>query len=450
MPEYIYKAITDRGQIVRNRVEEVSKNVLIKRLKNNDLLPISVSQVGYRGVRKHKNKKRNVTDIDDIMKMANSADVMQGRKARSQKLSEKVSLALSLEEKITERDIRVFTQNFYLLKKANFNNVHALNTLIQSTENMSLRGVLEDILAGVEAGEYMYTTMEYYSDIFPYIYINMIKVGELSGSLTQSLQQAVKYLDDTGSRNRKLKSILIPNILQFVAIIILLFAGTIYVLPLIQDVFVQVGSSVTLPDITLWFMDVVDNLIAYWYIPVIIIAAIVGAVLWYINTPRGRYNFDYFKYKMPVFGSLIYAIDFSRLMRSMLLNLQNGMRIQESLEVSKSVIKNYVMLSIIESSINNILIGGSWIEPFENSGLSSAMETEMLKIGMQTDLSEMMEKLLDYMDIDIDNKMQKIMKVLPEISYAFVGAVLIFLVIVVLVPCIQLYMGNWLIDAMGV
>ena len=78
------------------------------------------------------------------------------------------------------------------------------------------------------------------------------------------------------------------------------------------------------------------------------------------------------------------------------------------------------------------------------------METEMLKIGMQTDLSEMMEKLLDYMDIDIDNKMQKIMKVLPEISYAFVGAVLIFLVIVVLVPCIQLYMGNWLIDAMGV
>ena len=197
-------------------------------------------------------------------------------------------------------------------------------------------------------------------------------------------------------------------------------------------------------------MVFVDIIMAYWYVPVIIIAAIAAGIFWYINTPRGRYNFDYFKYKMPIFGSLIYAIDFSRLMRAMLLNLQNGMRIQESLEVSKSVVKNYVMLSIIESSINNILIGGSWIEPFENSGLSSAMETEMLKIGMQTDLSEMMAKLLDYMDIDIDNKMQKIMKVLPEISYAFVGAILIFLVVVVLVPCIQLYMGNWLIDAMGV
>lgn len=54
-------------------------------------------------------------------------------------LSEKVSLALSSEERITERDVRIFTQNFFLLKKANFNNIHALNTLIQSTENMSFR-----------------------------------------------------------------------------------------------------------------------------------------------------------------------------------------------------------------------------------------------------------------------------------------------------------------------
>ena len=107
------------------------------------------------------------------------------------------------------------------------------------------------------------------------------------------------------------------------------------------------------------------------------------------------------------------------------------------------------MLSMIESSIYYILIGGSWIEPFENSGLCSSMEIEMLKIGMQTDLSEMMEKLLDYMDVDIQNSLDKIMKVLPEISYLFVGILLIFLVVVVLVPCIQLYMGNWLIEAMG-
>ena len=448
MPEYVYRAVTKQGQIVRNKVEATSKNNLINRLKHNDLLPIEVIQVSYKST-KAKVNKRNVIDIDDIMKTANSASVFQGRTSTKPSMKEKVNLVLSAGQKITTRDIIIFTQNFYLLKKANFNNIHALSTLINSTENLSFKGVLEDILAGVEAGEYMYTTMEYYSNIFPYIYINMIRVGELSGSLTTSLSQAVKYLDDTSKRNKRIKSILIPNIAQFVAIFILLIVGTLFVLPQIEKVFAEMGGGAKLPDITLAFMDFLDLVGIYWYIPVGIIAIIITIVVGYINTPKGKYNWHYFKYKAPIFGRLIFAIDFSRLMRAMLLNLQNGMRIQESLEVSKTVVKNYVMLSIVETSINNLLMGGSWLEPFEKSGLCSAMEMEMLKIGMQTDITEMMEKLLDYMDIDIQNSLDKIMKVLPEISYLFVGILLIFLVVVVLVPCIQLYMGDWLIDAMG-
>ena len=134
-------------------------------------------------------------------------------------------------------------------------------------------------------------------------------------------------------------------------------------------------------------------------------------------------------------------------MKAMLLNLENGMRIQDALDVSKSVVKNFVLLSIIETSINNILIGASWIEPFENSGLCSSMQTEMLKIGMQTDMVEMMRKLVEYMEIDINNLISKVMSVLPQIVYSIVGLFLIFLVLVIIVPCIQLYMGGWIFDS---
>ena len=446
MPEYIYRAVTSKGQIVRNRVEDVNRNTLIKKLKNNDLLPISIVQVGYKS-KKAKANRRNMMDIDDIMKQADSANIMQGRASAKPSVKERINLALSRDEKITTRDIVIFTQNFYLLKKANFNNIHALSTIIESTDNLSLRGVLQDILAGVEAGEYMYTTMEYYSNIFPYIYINMIKVGELSGSLTKSLEQAVKYLETTDTTSSRLRKIIIPNVLQLLAIVALLIFGVAYIIPLIQDAFAESGTTQTLPGITLWFVDFCNGLLRVWYIPVIVIAAVVGVVALYINTPKGKYNFHYFKYKMPVFGKLIYAMDFARLMRAMLLNLENGMRIQEALEVSKAVVKNYVMLSIIETSINNILIGASWIEPFENSGLASSMQTEMLKIGMQTDIVEMMRKLVEYMEIDIENLMQKVMAVLPQIVYSIVGIFLIFLVIVIIVPCIQLYMGAWIFDS---
>ena len=444
MATYTYKALTKRGMVVRNRVEAPTKQALIKLLKSNEMLPISVTKIPYGGSKVKRKQKRNVSNIDDMMKNLNTTKINVGEKKSSY---QKLRSYFTKQQKITSRDIVVFTQNFYLLKKANFNNIHALRTIIDSTENYIFREILEDILAGVEEGEYIYTTMEYYSDVFPYIYINMVKVGELSGSLTTSLEQAVTYLEETDALNRKLKSILVPNIIQFVLLLVMLFVGTLVAIPAIQNVYDEIGTSDTLPAVTLWFQRFLDKLIEFWYIPVLIILGIVGVIVFYVHTPKGKYNYHYFKYKAPIFGELIFALDFSRLMRAMLLNLENGMRIQESLEVSKNVVKNYVMLSMIETAINNILVGSSWIEPFEQSGLTTPMQTEMLKIGMQTDLTEMIRKLVEYMQIDIDNIMNKIMKALPQVVYIIVGVVLVFFVLVVLVPCVQVYMGNFLFSA---
>lgn len=179
MPEYVYRAVTEKGLVVRNKVEDSSKQSLIRRLKHNGLMPIQVVQVGYSG-KKAKKTKKNISNMEDIMKTASSTNILNNNARNNISVVEKINLQLAATEKITNRDLVIFTQNFYLLKKANFNNIHALNTIIQSTENLSLRGILEDILAGVEGGDYMYTTMEYYSNVFPDIYINMIKVGELS------------------------------------------------------------------------------------------------------------------------------------------------------------------------------------------------------------------------------------------------------------------------------
>jgi type II secretory pathway component PulF len=437
MPRFVYKAISPQGKIVKNTMDDASKVSCIKKLKRNGLTPISVTQTISVTKSSSMKSKRNSKSAEQLRKELVSAKISQESRKKISVI-ESLDRALRATEKVSSRDIRVFTQNFYLLKKAGFNNIHALSTVIETTENPKFKAILEDILSGVESGEFMYTTMEYYSDVFSFIYINMIKVGELSGSLESSLEQAVVYLDSSDSLNRKLKKILLPNLLMFVGIWILLIVAVIVGVPKLQGIFEEIGGG-ELPSITLKF----------WYIPAIVIGlAVVGFVYW-IYTPRGRYKFDYFKYKMPIFGKLNYAIDFSRLMRSVELNLENGMRIQDSLEVSKNVVKNSVMLSVVETAINNIFIGQSWIEPFEKTGLSTAMTTEMLKIGMQTDLTEMMKKLIEYMEQDIDNIMEIIIKVLPEVTYSVVGVVLIFFVVVVLVPCIQMYMGDFLFEAYG-
>ena len=446
MPEYIYKAVDQNGIIVKNKVQDKSKQSLIRRLKINGFTPIDITQTSFGKYKKSGSK--NIKNMDELIRIASESDSAYNARRLTRK--ERLRMKLSQKDKVTSRDVVVFTQNFYLLKRAGFNNIHALNTLIQTTENASLKGILDDILAGVEGGDYMYTTMEYYSEVFPYIYINLIKVGELSGSLDESLRQAVIYLDNSTTLTKKVRAILIPNIIEFVALTVLLFAGSIYLIPMIQGVFEQVGSTDTLPWYTIAFSNFLTQVQKVWWIFPLLVAIPFVYVNYLVKTPKGRYKWDLFKYKMPIFGKLIFAIDFSRLSNAMLLNLKNGMRIQEALEVSKNVIKNYVMLSMIESAINNIIIGDSWVKPFEDSGLASPMITEMLKIGMQTDLPQMMEKLVEYMDVDIDQIMNRIVKTLPQLLYSIVGIMIIFITIVVLVPCISVYMGTFLFSAAGV
>lgn len=445
MPTFVYRAVTENGSIVRNRVEDINKKMLIRKLKSHNLMPISVVQVNSKILRSKKKQKKNIDAVNEMIQNAGylNNNAQEDKKTFTQRLG------LSITSKITTRDIVIFTQDLYLLKKANFNNIHALSTIIETTENEQLKEIIRDILAGVEAGENMYTTMEYYSDVFPYLYINMIRVGEQSGSLTKSLEEAVEYLESNDKFTKKVRGILIPNALMLIGIIALLIVGTIVIVPLLQNLYTSMGSDQELPAITLWFADVVDLVAEYWYIPVAIIAGIVAVIVAYINSPKGRYNFDYFKYTMPLFGKLIFSLDFLRFARAMLLNLNNGIRIQDSLETSKNVIKNVVLRSIIESSINDILLGHSWVESFEKSRLASPMIIEMLNIGMSTDLKEMMAKLLEYLQTDIDNTLAKIMKVLPEIVYSIVGIALVFLVVVVLVPCITAYMGGWIFSAAG-
>lgn len=452
MPAFQYKAIDNRtGQVIKNTVNGVTKQELYKMLKNNGLTPIDIQQAlevtaTKQPVKKHRSSEEILRDLspDQVRLIYNSNSNVKKTKnmtAKSKKISKNRG------HKITTRDIVIFTQNFLLLKKADFNNIHALETVINSTENARFKSILEDILAGVESGENMYTTMEYYSDIFPVIYVNMVKVGELSGSLVKSLEQAMDYLETSNALAKRVKKIVLPNVVQFVGMLLLLIGGTIFIIPTIQNVFEQMGSTAELPWMTRKFSEFLKSLKYWWYYPVIIIGVAIAAIMAYVRTPKGRYQWHLFKYKAPIFGALIYAIDFSRVMKAISLNLKNGMRIQQALEVSKNVAKNNVMLSILETSINNCLIGKSWVEPFEESGFGNAMSAEMLKVGMQTDLPKMMDKLMEFIESDIDAILQKIMKVLPEVSYILVGTVLIFFVCVVLVPCIQVYMGGFMFSS---
>lgn len=165
MPEYSCKILTDKGQIVKANVESASRLSCIKKLRSNSLMPISVKPILKINLGKIEiSKKKKFRNIQ--------ATTNRNRKKTKTSIVGSLNNILdSNSKKPSSRDLRVFTQNFYLLKKANFNNIHALSTVIETTENPRLKLVLEDILAGVEARRiYVYNNGILFRDIPIYIY----------------------------------------------------------------------------------------------------------------------------------------------------------------------------------------------------------------------------------------------------------------------------------------
>ena len=440
MKSYKYTAADKYGTTFKSEMSAENTAEVMRRLKNKKIALIKIKEERASIKRKEVTKRDFKIRREELTHRVGRGEIeiLSGRKAKKKNL---------ITTPIRPLDIVAFTQNLYLLKKADFNNVHALETLLDSVENEKLRVIVEDILDGVESGAYMYSIMEYYPDVFPPIYIGIIKTGETSGTLVNSLEQARIYIESTYKIKTKLRSILIPNIAQFIFIILLTFIGILVAIPYVEELYESLGLEDRIPRATQIATKVIKFLVSIWYIILPAIGAIIALFVTYIRTPEGRYKFDLFKYKVPIFGTLINSMDMQKFLNALGLNLANGMRLQDSIDLSKDVVKNTVFLSIVETSKSNLILGEDWIEPFDKSNLFPKMIPEMLKIGMNTDLAEMIVKIEEYVQHEIDRKLERTIKALPEISYAFVGVVIVIFVLVVMVPIIQVYMGSFLFDA---
>ncbi len=429
MSNFICKVITPQGQIVKIKMQEKDKIACIKKIKRNGMTPISIKS--YFSIFKLNNKKYT--------------NVIQSKKTKTLKINIDKNYEIEFSNKVGLKDIREFTENFYLLKKSNFTNSHALLTIINKTENSYLKEALKDILKNVDNGKYIYKAMKEHENIFPKIYVNLIKTGELTESLDESLKYCITYLEDEEKIKNTIKNELLPNIILFCGIFITLILAILIGIPSIQNVFSSYGNNFYVPKVTLFVIDSIRYFAKHWYIVVLLIAIIVAILIKLINTDTGKYKFDKFKYTNFLFGRIKFLVDFSRVIRSIFLNLQTKVRIQDALEISKSVINNVYMLDLIEKSINDIYVGKSWLTSFENEELLDPMTIEMLKKGFNVQSREIIQELINYLDKEIKKEVDRILKILPEISYGAVGISILLFIIIVLIPYMQIYLGSFLV-----
>lgn len=429
MTSFNCKVVTPQGQVVKIKMQEKDKMTCLMNLKKNGMTPISVEP--------------SKLDIFKVKKDKKITATIHAKKKRKLAINKEI-LNESLGNKVSFKEIKEFTIDFYTLKKSNFSNEHALKTLINKTENVFFRKILINILDGQKQGKYIYKTMKEYNDVFPVIYVNLIKTGELTDSFETSLEYAIAYLENEEKLRNKVKKVLIPNIISFFGIIVMLILAVLIVIPNLQNIFRTYGINVYLPQFVLFFSRLVRYLVKYWYISLAAIIILVILFIRFIKDEKGRYKVDYYKYKNFIFGRLFFLLDFSRIIRSIYLNLQNKMRLEDALEISKQVVKNTYMISLIEKSINNVYTGKSWFDSFDNQKMINPIILELLKKGSKAKSLHIFDTAIQYIDKEIEKEISRTLRILPEISYILVGIALLVFILTILVPCIQIYLGGLL------
>lgn len=300
------------------------------------------------------------------------------------------------------------------------------------------------MINNLDIGVHMYKTMEEYSEIFPLVYVNIIKNGELNGLLEEALKNAMTYLKDEEELKNNVQKNIIPNLIMFFGILVMIFLSVLVGIPLIEDIFASNGNIISIPFGIKILSYILKFIIKYWYIIIFALIMIISGFVGYINTKNGKAKFDYFKYNNFLFGRLLYLLDFSRIIRCLIINIKDKMRFQDSLEVSKNVINNTYMNNTIEHSLNNIYTGKSWITPFENDKKLNPIIIEILRKGSKNNIQDALDKIIEYLDFEIEKETKRVMKLLPEISYGLVGLVMLLFLIIIFIPCMQVYLSGFL------
>lgn len=443
MAAYKYRVLLENGKIGRGKITAPNKSKAISMLKTKYMQPVYIKRM-YESKKKYKRLDYKRIERENQKQFVENLRKKKPQKSRIDFRNITWDDIKAIFTPIKSKDIITFVNNFYILKKSKFNNVQALQSLYDSESNPAFKDIIEDLLIGVEAGERLNTIMESYPKVFPPLFVNFIKVGEESGNLDTALLYARDYLEQANKIRKQVRKAVIPRVLQFIAIFGMMFAALIIGVPLLEDVYQMFGSEQEIPKATMAALNIckwIGNNFLYLLAGAGII--FLGVYI-YITSPMGKYRWDKFLLTAPVLGSLMTNITVNEFFQAMLLNLKNGMRIQEALEVSKSVTRNYYFLSAIEAGKANTLSGDSWITPFEEKKLFKPMVREMVTIGMKTDLAEMMDKVNEYIRTEVKESLDIFTKVLPDISYLFVGVMLIAFVITVMVPLTNLYMGGFI------
>ena len=422
MPKYTYVALDKLGNETKGTLEVGSQNEAIGRVKDMGLFPTKITE----------------TEKEDKGgKKAAKSKAASRPKAGGKKGAMNINISIPGMSGVGPKVLTTFTRQLATLVDAGLPLLRGLRVLEKQERNSTLKGIIGQLATSIEGGSTFSEALAQHPKVFNRLFVNMVKAGELGGVLEVVLKRLAEFSEKAQKIKGKVKAALFyPVAVLIVAVGIMILLMTM-VVPKFKEVFAGMGFK--LPWFTTFVMAISDMICHNIVKTLIALAILVVLFLLFIKTKFGRRLWDKTKLILPPVGPVISKVAISRFCRTLGTLVTSGVPILQALTIVRETAGNVIISGAVAKVHESVKEGETITAPLEASRVFPPMVVSMVDVGEQTGaLPEMLLKIADNYDEEVDNAVAAMTSLLEPIMIVFLAVIVGSIVIAMFLPLIQM------------
>ncbi|MEH7304942.1 type II secretion system F family protein [Neobacillus drentensis] len=345
---------------------------------------------------------------------------------------------ISLGNPVKLQHFVIYLRQFSTLIRAGVTVVEATAILAVQTESKALKKALLDVEQELREGNPLSDAVSKHKKIFTPMYINMVRAGEVSGNLDETLERLADHFEKQHYTRQKIVSALAyPVVVGIIAIVVVIFL-LVAVVPTFITMFADLGGQ--LPAITRFVLASSDFMQSFWWLVALIIFSFAFAIITLKKNIKTKYYVDYFLLRMPIFGNMLQKAALARMMRTLSSLFSSSVPILQAMSIVERVVENEVIAKVIRESRDSLEKGRSMTEPMKSHWAFPPLVTQMIVIGEETGaLDAMLSKIAEFYEKEVETVTDRLKALIEPIMIVLLAGLVGTIVAAIMVPMFTMF-----------
>ncbi len=420
MPQFQYEVKKGPGDTAKGVLEAEDQKAAVARLRAMGYFPIKVELQQGGAKKKRKVPKPAGGGKADTAAAPVSRDPIANRFTR-----------------ISLKDRNVFFRQLANLVDSGMIITRALRTLVEQTENIKLKAVIDDLRDEVQKGSPLADALEKHPKLFPTMYCALVRAGETGGMLDEVIWRIVTFGEQEEELRGKAVSAMVYPIFLTIVGFSAIFILVSFVFPKFISIFEEFNAE--LPTPTLIVMKVCEFMGNWWWAVLLGIGAVLYFSVRYFRTEIGRRQWDGFVLKVPVVKVVIQKYEMAKFARTLGTLLDNGVPVLTALKITASTMSNVIIRDEVAKIHTGVTEGDSMSESLQQCHYFPPMVVSMFAVGEESGkIGAVAKRIADAYDVEVDRAVKALTALFEPLLVVIMGVIVGFLVIAMLLPMMTL------------